>query len=276
MGVARGRIEVFGSRPRTLRRPLLLVLVFGAFLAIVGTTATAQAAIASLHLSTGTINAVVSSDAATVRALLNDSVTLADLEPGGGPAPSALRTLESRLAALTRPGEIVRVELRRLDGTIVAASEAGLAGTTTRSTAAAARAADGATGAAILPAAEAGAAGPIGAPSVLEEFMPITVDGRVRAVVGVWRDAEPILARLEGIRRDVVGIALSAAAGAAPETAPETARAIRATPVRPAPEVRRRAGSPWARPTPSHPTSPSAAPSSDSMPRSSSRFPLWS
>jgi hypothetical protein len=36
---------MFGSRPRT-RRPLLLLLVFGAFLAIIGITATARAQMA--------------------------------------------------------------------------------------------------------------------------------------------------------------------------------------------------------------------------------------
>ena len=49
---------MFGSQPRT-RRPLLLILVFGAFLAIIGITATAQAILVSLHFSTGTLNTIV-------------------------------------------------------------------------------------------------------------------------------------------------------------------------------------------------------------------------
>ena len=55
---------MFGSQPRT-RRPLLLLLVFGVFLVILGITATAQAAMISLHFSAGTLNTVAASDSAT-------------------------------------------------------------------------------------------------------------------------------------------------------------------------------------------------------------------
>ena len=142
---------MFGSHYGTTRRPLLLVLVFGAFLAIVGITATAQAVMVSLHFSTDAINAVVSSDSATVRALLNDSVRLRDLDPAKGPTPTDMATLERRLAALTRPGEIVRVELRRLDGVVVAASEPGQSGMSAARTEAATDAAAGHASAAIVP-----------------------------------------------------------------------------------------------------------------------------
>jgi diguanylate cyclase (GGDEF)-like protein len=206
---------VFGSHHGTTRRPLLLVLVFGAFLAIVGITATAQAVMVSLHFSTDAINAVVSSDSATVRALLNDSVRLRDLDPAKGPTSTDMAALERRLAALTRPGEIVRVELRRLDGVVVAASEPGQSGTSAARTEAAANAAAGHASAAIVPAADAGATRAIAAPFVLREFLPVNTNGEVRAVVGVWRDAAPILARLEGVRGDVVAVTLSAAAIAA-------------------------------------------------------------
>ena len=59
-----------GSQPR-IRRPILLVLVYGAFLAIVGITATAQATMVSAHFSAATLNDVVGSDAATIRAFVN-------------------------------------------------------------------------------------------------------------------------------------------------------------------------------------------------------------
>src|SRR3954447_745026 len=119
---------MLGSRPGT-RRPPLLILVFGAFLVVIGITATAQAVIVSLHFSTGTLNTIVASDSATVRAVLNDSLQLRDLNPATGPTTHDLTVLQAELAALTTRGEIVRVELRRLDGTVVAASAAGLAGT---------------------------------------------------------------------------------------------------------------------------------------------------
>jgi len=58
-----------GSKPR-IRRPVLLLLVYGVFLALVGITATAQAAMVSAHFSTATLNDVVGSDAATIRAFV--------------------------------------------------------------------------------------------------------------------------------------------------------------------------------------------------------------
>ena len=204
---------MFGSRVPSARRPLLLLLVFGAFLAVVGITAAAQAVMVSLHFSTGTLNAVVSSDSATVRALLNDAVRLRDLEPGATLAPADQERLEARLARLTRPDEIVRVELRRLDGTLVAASQPGLGGLAAPSSDEAAWAAGGGVSAAIVPVAAAGAGpGDLGVATVLREFLPIRADGQVRAVVGIWRDAAPILARIDGVRRDIVAVTLSAAA----------------------------------------------------------------
>jgi diguanylate cyclase (GGDEF)-like protein/putative nucleotidyltransferase with HDIG domain len=200
---------VFGTQPRT-RRPLLLLLVFGAFLVIIGVTATAQAVMVSLHFSTGTLNTVVASDSATVRAVLNDSLQLSDLDPSG-PTGEHLAQLQAELAALTSPGEIVRVELRRLDGTIVAASASGLTGVVMPVAGPAASAGAGQASIEISPAAEA-AAGPgdLGTPSVLREFLPISTGGQVRAIVGIWRDAVPLLDRLDSVRRDIVLVTLAA------------------------------------------------------------------
>jgi diguanylate cyclase (GGDEF)-like protein len=201
---------MFGSQPRT-RRPLLLILVFGVFLGIIGITATAQSVMVSLHFSTGTLNTVVASDSATVRAILNESVKLHYLDPAAGPSERERAALEAQLAALTRPAEILRVELRRLDGTIVAASGPGLAGTA-MDPAAAASASAGQPSVAIVPSAEAGAGpGELGSPTILREFLPIKTDGVVRAVVGIWRDAVPVLERLDRVRRDIVAVTLTAA-----------------------------------------------------------------
>ena len=201
---------MFGSQPRT-RRPLLLILVFGVFLGIIGITATAQSFMVSLHFSTGTLNTVVASDSATVRAILNDSVELHYLDPAVGPSESERTALEAQLAALTRPGEILRVELRRLDGFIVAASGSGVAGVT-MDTASAASASAGQPSVAIVPVADADAGpGELGSPKVLREFLPISTAGEVRAVVGIWRDAVPVLERLDRVRRDIVAVTLTAA-----------------------------------------------------------------
>ena len=182
---------MFGSEPR-MRRPLLLALVFGAFLVIIGITATAQAVMVSLHFSTDALNTIVASDSATVRAVLNDSLHLADLDPAIGPTAQSRTVLNGELAALAGPKEIVRVELRRLDGTIIAASDSTLAGAVIVPTGASAEAALGQANVALVPGSDAGA-GPGALPSttVLREFLPISTGGQVRAVVGVWRDARP-------------------------------------------------------------------------------------
>ena len=201
---------MFGTQPRT-RRPLLLILVFGVFLGIIGITATAQSFMVSLHFSTGTLNTVVASDSATVRAILNDSVKLHYLDPATGPSVSERTALEAQLAALIRPEQILRVELRRLDGTIVAASSTGLAGIA-MDTGAAASAASGQPSVAIVPAAEAGAGpGDLGSLTLLREFLPIKTEGEVRAVIGIWRDGVPILDQLDRVRRDIVAVTLTAA-----------------------------------------------------------------
>jgi hypothetical protein len=89
--------------PARARRPLLLVLVFGAFLAIIGITSTAQAVMVSLNFSTATMNTIVAGDAATVRAVLDDRVQLRFLDPAIGPTPAERAALETELAALTGP-----------------------------------------------------------------------------------------------------------------------------------------------------------------------------
>ena len=121
---------MFGTHAK-LSRPTLLILVFGAFIALVGITAAAQAYMVGAHFQAATLNDVVSSDAATTRAFVNAYVQPADLATAPAiPDPGAAPTkLEGQLATLTRPHEILRVELRRPDGTIVAANDPAIRGT---------------------------------------------------------------------------------------------------------------------------------------------------
>ena len=201
---------MFGTRVRP-PRPVLLLLVYGAFLAIVGITATAQSMLVGAHFSTSTLNAVVGSDAATTRAFVNAYVRPSDLAVGTAPTADAATALESRLASLTRPGEILRVELRRPDGSIVAASAPGLREVRPTPDDGFTSALGGSTQAAIHPAAIAGAGpGDLGSPTLVAEYLPISVDGDVLGVVGIWRDAVPILERLESVRREIVMVTLSA------------------------------------------------------------------
>jgi len=205
-----------GSQPR-IRRPVLLLLVYGAFVALVGITATAQAAMVSAHFSAATLNDVVGSDAATIRAFVNAHLDVHYLdETGGGPSTTQLASLEQQLGTLTAAGEILRVEVRLLDGRVLAADDPTAAGGLVPADEAFALAVRGAAQAAIVPVAEANAGSAVVANDrLIREYLPLSTGGQVRAVVGIWRDATPVLERLGLVRRDVVVVTLSAALVAA-------------------------------------------------------------
>ena len=205
---------MFGSTVRP-PRPFLLIVVYGAFLAIVGISAAAQSLLVGAHFSASTLTNLVGGDAATTRAFVNAYIRPSDLSTEG-PSAEQIALLEDRLAALTRPGEILRLELRRPNGTIVASSEPALRGVHVPVTTEFSKAVAGTAQAAIGPA-DASGAGPraFPTPTLLREFLPITVGGQVLGVVGIWRDAVPILARLDDLRREILIVTLAAALVAA-------------------------------------------------------------
>ncbi len=202
---------MFGSRTAP-PRPVLLLVVFGAFLAIVGATATAQSALVGEHFRTSALIDVVSSDAATTRAFVNAYVRPADLVGDAPMSETDQSRLEAQFATLTRSGEILRIELRRPDGRIVAASDPALRGAQVPVTGEFAEALGGSAIAAIGPSSEAAAGpGPFSSETLVREFLPISVDGEILGVIGIWRDAQPILDRLDDVRRQIVIVTLSAA-----------------------------------------------------------------
>ena len=205
---------MFGSTVRP-PRPFLLLVVYGAFLAIVGISAAAQSLLVGAHFSASTLTDLVGSDAATTRAFVNAYIRPSDLSEQGPPATD-VAILEDRLGALTRPGEILRLELRRPDGRVLASSDAALRGVVVQPSAEFAAAVAGTPQAAIGPPEAAGAGpGAFASPTLLREFLPISIDGNVLGVVGIWRDAVPILARLDDLRREILVVTLAAALVAA-------------------------------------------------------------
>jgi diguanylate cyclase (GGDEF)-like protein len=207
---------VFAARPGA-RRPVLMLLVYGAVLVTVGVTATSQAGVVSERFSTAALDAIVQSDAAAIRGFVNRDLLASDLEPGA-PAAGRVAPIEDALATLASRGGIVHAEIRLADGTIVASDVPGMSGSQTDPDVAFQAAAAGNGRADFLPADDAGdgtAAGlaaMVETDTILREALPLTLeDGTVAGIVGLWRDAGPIIAQLDGLRRDVVVLTLSAA-----------------------------------------------------------------
>ena len=208
-------IAMFGT-PRRAQRPVLYIIVFGVFIAIVGITAVAQILLVSAHFSTSTLNSVVGNDAALVRTFVTTTVSPDDLQ-ATGPSAERREALDSRLTALVEAGEIVRIELRLPDGTVVASNEATALGATGQTSPDFTTALTGRNATATLADGSASeVAGPaLATTDVLREYFPLVTDGQTRAVVGIWRDAVPILAALEDLRRGIVLVTLTAAIVAA-------------------------------------------------------------
>ena len=117
---------MFGTRAR-VPRPILLILVYGIFLVIVGLTAVAQTALVSADFSATTLNSTVGADAALVRLFVSSNLSPDDLGPAGL-TPERQAEPRRRLAYLVGPGEILRVEVRRPDGRVLAADDAAARG----------------------------------------------------------------------------------------------------------------------------------------------------
>jgi diguanylate cyclase (GGDEF)-like protein len=192
-----------------LARPVLLILVFGAFLMIVGVTALGQAMVVSGGFSTTALKAIVGSDAATVRGFANAYISPTDLAPNV--AADRVAAMQTSLAALDERADYLRIELRLPDGTLLFSS-AGATGRLAPVSVDFQSALDGRVTAAIGPADGSVALDvlPIGG-EVLREYFPLKVGDDVVAVVGIWRDAAPILGQLDDVRRQVILVTLSAA-----------------------------------------------------------------
>ncbi len=188
---------------------MLLVVVYGAFLLLVGVTASALVAITSAHLRTATLNAVISRDASLVELFVNSSLDLGDVD-ANGPSAARATVLQRQLAALAGRDGILRLELRGLDGTILASDLASRRGLRPGASAVARDAAAGIPSVGLVD--DATGAGIADGGQALEEYLPILgAERRPLAVMVIWRDAAPLLATMEATQRDVMLIVLAAA-----------------------------------------------------------------
>ncbi len=193
-------------------RPVLLVIVYGIFIAIVGVTAMAQTIMVSAQFSTSTINNVDRVGYGPGAPLRHGSPVSEDVGPTG---PDAER--------LARPGRTAQDAGGSRQDRARRGTAAGRDASSRRTdpkpegrspaiTIDFATALEGRTATAGIDLnAESEAMGPALEPaSVLREYFPLVTDGGVMGVVAVWRDAEPILTQLDQMRRNVVLLTVSA------------------------------------------------------------------
>src|SRR5690242_2231921 len=189
----------FGARARP-PRPVLLALVYGTFLVIVGVTATMQAVLVGTHFSTSALSTIVETDGGVVRAFADEHLRPSDLSAATLPADRESE-LRAALATFSGPRGIVRAEVRTPDGRVLV-SDAPVAGLPAPANDDVARAiAEGQATASFVDRGQPDAAtgGPLPEPQTLREAFPLVAGGRVLGVVTLWRDAGPILARLDAV-----------------------------------------------------------------------------
>ena len=193
---------------------MLLALVMGVALVLVGVTGSALVAVTGDHVRSATLTSVVSRDAALVELFVNGTLRASDLD-ADGPGPARAAELQELLASLARDDGIVRLEIRDLSGRVLASDAGDVIGEVAPPTAEVRRVLEAGAASAVLvdrgaPSTAAGDG--LRAFSLVEELLPI-VDGDDRpiAVVGMWRDADALLASLDEARRDVMLVTLAAA-----------------------------------------------------------------
>ena len=198
---------------RKLRRPVLLIAVYGVFLALIAVTATAHAVLVAAHFSSASIEALVARDRSLVRLFMATGVSEADLSLSTND-PERLAELEAQLAALVEHGEILRLSIRDPRGRVVLSSEPDLRGLNSPMSEALEAAAAGEASAEILAeGAETDLVGPpLEAAATVREYLPLLNErGEVIAIFAIWRDAGPLLASLGETRASVVLVTLAAA-----------------------------------------------------------------
>jgi diguanylate cyclase (GGDEF)-like protein len=198
-------------RPKGVR-PVLLLVVYGMFLVVVGVTATAQTVLVSLHFNAAAINTAVAADVAIVGAFANEGLQADDLT--ARITPERADEVQQRLASLAVEAGIGRIDVRDTDGTIRLSTRADQRGATVIASQGFAVARDGQVSATIVGAGELSDLDPGAVADVplLRAYLPLLdTQGQTRAVIGVWRDARPILGPLVDVQSQMLIVTLFAA-----------------------------------------------------------------
>jgi diguanylate cyclase (GGDEF)-like protein/putative nucleotidyltransferase with HDIG domain len=184
--------------PRSKRsasgRPLLLPLVYVATITLIGVSCAALAILGSEHVRTTAIRATVAGDQAAIRDFVATTLITADVE-GSVSSPARRLELDRALARLADAHGYRDATVSLVDGSVLAGDAADVTEPAIDSE----RRLSAASG---QPAARISVAAD-GSP-VLTEAIPISVDGAVRLVVTLQRDAGFVITAANDAWRDVL------------------------------------------------------------------------
>ncbi len=187
---------------------MVLIVVFGVLLVLVGVTATAQSVMVSTYASAATLSSIVDGDVATVRGFVRHG--LDGVDPAA-PDPAAVARVNVDLGTLVSKGQIAYAEFRTPDGRVIAASDPSAVGGGREASPDFMAAGSGEPSVAIVDVAAAAPGSAVLPATVIREYLPLRQEDRTLLVLGVWRDAAPMLTRLDDLRTSIVIVTLSAA-----------------------------------------------------------------
>jgi diguanylate cyclase (GGDEF)-like protein/putative nucleotidyltransferase with HDIG domain len=209
------------SYERAKRRPIVFLLVYGAFLVLIGITATAQAVLTSSHLSASMLSSVATADRAVVGTFIESYLAGEDLAEASVPE-ERYALLEERLrAALDRSdfmeSRLTAIEIISPDGRVVFSSTDGRRGTAIPTAGQVANVLRGQPDAVLDRTTEPDWSAMDAGADVIREYLPLSsttasAGERTLGAVLIARDAAPIVERLDRARMDAVLTTLSAAA----------------------------------------------------------------
>ena len=187
---------------------MLLALVYGVFLVLIAATVAALAVLISAHFSAAMLGTTAAHDRALIGLWADANIKGEELSPGA--LTDTRRTeLETQLAALAQRGGISWIELRGADGGLLMSSVSGATapvgqpGSGVGATQDFEVAASGNVATRLVDSGEVTDGGVTATTPLIQEYLPLVESqGELAAVVGLWRDARPMLAQLDATRND--------------------------------------------------------------------------
>ncbi|MEO8230393.1 MAG: HD domain-containing phosphohydrolase [Chloroflexota bacterium] len=190
---------------QVLKRPLVLVLVYGASLALIGFSCGALAILGSEHVTASSIRTAVEADQATVRDFVTLYLAPEDVRAGVIRAERRV-PLSAALRELARRHGFLELAILNPDGWTILGAQAGSQLVAPANNDLQGRPLGSSPTATIGPRTQPG-----GPRQVLTEHLPVLQEGQARLVFRIVRDADPIVADAATAWRDVVIVSGSSA-----------------------------------------------------------------